>query len=287
MVMDPWQYRQSGTDNNPYGRMTPQNGPVSPFAGMALNDSGAAGGGTRTAVNPPARRPGTPGTGTPGSAPAQGSRAVDPQYADTSRTGYMFDPANPQRAMTNALVSAGMNPFSMNPILRNLMAAAPGLANSFMVRGTLGSQGGTDAEAIAGQGGLGNIFKQFLTGAISGGGGGISSALRNYGSGTSDTQNALQSAMGVIDRDQKAGATDPNGFTGNVFAQTLANMIQNDPTNGAGLIASLYTPFMSPTMSRAYGGRMEQLGYLAPNYQDWTNLDDNPFNYLIGRQPGS
>jgi len=242
--------------------------------------------------------PGAPGPASTGnvyasSANGQGTTNATtntPATPDPTKTDIMFDPENPQGAIRNALIARGINPFNTgNAVTRRILSAAPGLGNSFLMRSARGETGGgTTAESIDAAGGIGNMFKNFLSNVLSGGGAGVHEALRQFGSNNStDRHTALNSISDIISADQKAAADNPAGsvFNGNIFAEKLFDMLKNDPTSGAGMIASLYSPFMTQGMSQTYGNQMNNLGYMAPSYYNPDDPADNPFNYLLGHRP--
>lgn len=226
-----------------------------------------------------------PGTGgaAPG-APGAGAGRIDPRDAARAKDATVFDPSNPIRALTNALGRQGIAADSANPVMRYIMSMAPGLATSFLAKGATGGFG-TNPESITQGGGIGAYFSNFLQNALSGrgeGGGSLTSALLNpLGVNGGGSTGALQAAANAMHQMNSDLANNPAAAT-NPFTAQLRSMIGNDPAGGAGMIASLQTPFLG-SYGRAYGdalGRRADRAYDKIDYTDPNNSDI--FSYLLG-----
>lgn len=254
----------------------------------------------RAKATKPTQNPGAQPAGAPGQmyTQGQGGQGVTSANVNTPSTaatpiqaGVQYDPEHAEIALRNAMRARGINAGNTtNPYVRQMLGSASGLANSFMLRAAEGQiPGGTTADSINQAGGVGTMFGNFLSQALSGGLGSIHTALRQFGpDNTTDRHTALNSLAQVMHADQKAAEDNPAGsaFNGNVFAARLRDMLQRDPTNGAALIASLYSPFLTPGMSSSYGNQMANIGEMAPSFLNPDDLNENPFSYLLGQKLG-
>jgi hypothetical protein len=295
-ALAPGNAAQNMTQNNPRVRAMMGLGPTGNEAPMSM--PGGPPGGTGPALPPPPPVPGqTPipnGGGIPGSPPggtgpavpnsasgAGGPPVTSPNQAHPSSGGggggsfganpvaagmIRYPTQNPRFALQSAIQDRGGNPFRADPYMSLLMNSAPGLATSFMM-----SNLGKNAEDVQGAGGEGEMFKQFLSGAL-GGNNGISAALS---SATSGMPGFLQQ-LTQIQNQMNSGSTLPST---NPFAQYIMDAMA-DPQGAAGLFGSLTTPFMSQRVGQSYlGGLQDVAGQGLRNRADDLTRSGEPRNF--------
>lgn len=183
---------------------------------------------------------------------------------------------DPRQAMINAILNNGGNPFSSSPFMRMLLSMAPGLqAASYL------TNIGAKPNDIAGNGGTGQMFGDFLKGQLSGGNNifrtlsGVASNLPNYMNQLRDYQAQVKS--GDI----------PNGQI-SPFAAELESQLQ-DPQGMGNLMTSLYAPGLGSLARPFASGLQSNLGAQYNRMANEFGRAGDPlnppnfFDYVFGR----
>lgn len=246
-------------------------------AATKMNDQSSGGGGA-TGSYPPAT--GVTGSGGAGAAmapttnvnnpsaprPPSGNAPLTPTQ-DQARDSTLFDPANPTRALRNALAQAGINANSLNPVASYMMRFAPGLSSLFWLRGASGQEGNLNNASAANIGGL---YHDFLSRALSNGGG-LAMAYQNMLGGVNNNINAFDAWNNASAENQPV----------NFFAQQLKdNLAQGG--GAAGLMSSLYTPFLGSAAGSFSRGMQnaEDIGWGDPSLYSGNGGHGTILDYL-------
>lgn len=199
-----------------------------------------------------------------GGNPTQGEMAANLQYG-----------GDPRSAMVNAILNMGGNPFKSNPFMKMLLATAPGLQAVQML-----SNIGAKPDDIGGEGGMGQMFGNFLKSSI--GGGNVFGQLRGAASQLPQYANQLRDYQGAVKGDENM-AISP-------FAAALEELF-NDPQGLTRLMTSLQAPGLG-SLARPWAGALEDrmaattnryanefAGGKAGSVEDPANF----FDYVFGR----
>jgi hypothetical protein len=184
---------------------------------------------------------------------------------------------DPTAAMMAVLRQMGVNTFRTNPFVARLLGAAPGLQAAWQL-----SNIGAKGDDIDANGGIGQMFGDFLRGQLQGGS--IMSTLANARSNMPNYANQLNDLT-----QQVTNGMDPTQVP--AFVKFLDTQL-NNPNQFAELYGSLMAPALGP-MARSYQSALNastfnsaQNRLLPPDQGGQADLINGPsfFDWIMGRR---
>lgn len=276
---DPYRQYQSPSPGGNSLAPQPNTNPSSPTTSSnPSSGSGSSGSGSSGSGSQP--RPATGASSSGGSTPSTGGSAnIGGSTTQGARNATVYDPANPIRALRNALAARGIYNDS-SPLMSYMMKFAPGLSNLFMLQGANGALGNDESAVSAG--GLPTMFESFLNKALSGNGG-LQSFMQTNG-GYGQTQRLLELAS------QNLANYKQGGGGGNQFLDQLSGAL-GQSGGASDIISSLNAPFMG-SYGRAYSQGLQSAEDRSAN-SEWLwqgdpnkTVFDSLLHQLYGRNYG-
>lgn len=224
-------------------------------AGMLPNPNIAAAqaqaaGVTPGAINGPAVPPSGPLAGPPvppttGGFTPRPPGGGGPNQDQVWRNQLLFGDADPKSAMIQAMLDAGLNPYTANPFIELMMESAPGLQASFVMENA--GQGGLNQGGINEAGGAGSMLRNYLMDAIQN---------KSILSKTEGARRSLGGVPGMLNdyATQKARGLDANNI--NPFMEQMMALF-GSPNSAGDAFTALTAPGLgSSRLARAFGSGM-------------------------------